>query len=565
MAIADETSGVESNKAKANPKSRRPHKKSRFGCTRCKARRIKCDELSPRCSRCRKMDLTCLYLRRTDQWRSVTGDSGHSGHSGPSEDGGSPQSCTSPDGSWFDWSAVRAQGARMLEPAEFELLEHYLEHTSSDPTGEPEDQYTLRVGIPTLACQSKPLMLSVLALAAVCKCSDIISQPVVSLEDRQRVQELLSVADGYHLASLREIQATLHEPKRNYDHVLANAGIMGMYGSGSHCMRIWLAKTRPALNDRQLCDYLTPEYAQWIRLFRAVRLAYAGLLTNAHGPPSPDLPPEYRHPSPGRAAHNTHAAVANHPLGPILAATVHSALARLREKAGEIAVAQEEAAGYRSPELQTCFTALAILGNIVAKTFGSGSGGEGRHWDEGDAIDNPAPLAGQLAEVSEISPWLRRYAASISSVVPSRLPRRTIMSFVHKVPGRYLALVEEMLVGLSHPRPPHSQPDQVDPQLDQIDLGAAHGARQSSEREEEERAEDPSIAHQLAVDIFAHWLVLVLLLDNVWWIGGIGAWELGRLVALRRDPRWRACLWNRDRDWWPESMCEVSRLLEKHR
>ena len=78
-------------------------------------------------------------------------------------------------------------------------------------------------------------------------------------------------------------------------------------------------------------------------------------------------------------------------------------------------------------------------------------------------------------------------------------------------------------------------------------------------------APEPSLAHQLALEIFAHWLVLVILLDNVWWIGGIGAWELGRLVMVRKDMRWGACMWNQDEDWWPESMFEVSRQFDKHR
>jgi hypothetical protein len=56
-----------------------------------------------------------------------------------------------------------------------------------------------------------------------------------------------------------------------------------------------------------------------------------------------------------------------------------------------------------------------------------------------------------------------------------------------------------------------------------------------------------------------------MLLDNVWWIGGIGAWELERFVAVRRYGGWEGCLWNRDRDWWPESMLEIGRQFDKHR
>jgi hypothetical protein len=109
------------------------------------------------------------------------------------------------------------------------------------------------------------------------------------------------------------------------------------------------------------------------------------------------------------------------------------------------------------------------------------------------------------------------------------------MSFVHKVPTTYLNLIEEMINHMeTEPSAPEMMPE-------------------------------PSIAHQFAVEIFAHWLVLVILLDNVWWIGGIGAWELERFVSVRKRVGWEMCLWNRDRDWWPESMLEISRHFDKHR
>ncbi|KAF2095826.1 hypothetical protein NA57DRAFT_67539 [Rhizodiscina lignyota] len=37
------------------------HKKSRTGCQRCKARRVKCDEAKPVCGGCRKQELPCVY------------------------------------------------------------------------------------------------------------------------------------------------------------------------------------------------------------------------------------------------------------------------------------------------------------------------------------------------------------------------------------------------------------------------------------------------------------------------------------------------------------------------
>ncbi|CAD6449403.1 0d7cdde0-28ae-462f-a86f-f7fb82b723fa [Sclerotinia trifoliorum] len=42
--------------------TRRPHKKSRYGCKSCKTRRLKCDETKPTCVNCTKNDIACEYL-----------------------------------------------------------------------------------------------------------------------------------------------------------------------------------------------------------------------------------------------------------------------------------------------------------------------------------------------------------------------------------------------------------------------------------------------------------------------------------------------------------------------
>lgn len=47
--------------AKKKALSRRGHFKSRLGCFSCKRRRVKCDEMRPCCSQCRRLTLTCSY------------------------------------------------------------------------------------------------------------------------------------------------------------------------------------------------------------------------------------------------------------------------------------------------------------------------------------------------------------------------------------------------------------------------------------------------------------------------------------------------------------------------
>ncbi|OAA65052.1 C6 transcription factor [Cordyceps fumosorosea ARSEF 2679] len=50
-----------SSRSSRQPLSRRGHFKSRMGCFNCKRRRVKCNELRPQCSPCRRLALDCSY------------------------------------------------------------------------------------------------------------------------------------------------------------------------------------------------------------------------------------------------------------------------------------------------------------------------------------------------------------------------------------------------------------------------------------------------------------------------------------------------------------------------
>ncbi|KAF4251701.1 hypothetical protein CNMCM8980_005570 [Aspergillus fumigatiaffinis] len=67
--------------------------------------------------------------------------------------------------------------------------------------------------------------------------------------------------------------------------------------------------------------------------------------------------------------------------------------------------------------------------------------------------------------------------------------------------------------------------------------------------------------HLLAMDIFAHWLVLVMLLDGVWWISDIGEWELGQVVSLMKTQDLPSQSADTGETWWPETMYLVKREL----
>lgn len=453
--------------------------------------------------------------------------------------------------------SVMTEAASRLDVLDFELFQHFLHHTSKDATVDLVDQYTLQVGIPELALQSTFLLKSVLALSCMCRCRDIISSPASSLLDshRQAVMELFRRAQLYHMDSMHEVQSTRHEAS-HYDHVLANAAMMGMYGSASHWVRIWLLKTS-TLGQQEVLEF-PPSSTQWTRLFRAVTTAYTGLRFDAPAKKSAGIkiPPQGLFPtlsnqtSHGRSP--VSAAAMEHPRVPtrkqafhsIVAATFQSAMNSLRDTTNRVLVEEgsvhmlhlgegpidDDARGHE--DLRACLEAVEILDDIMKHNFfvedrmdGKGSGTVSRQ--STPSLEMPEGLVEQL---SNVSPWLQRYVSRITSTVPSRLPRRYIAAFIHKVPLRFLDMVDEAFASMN---------------------GDPFNGHPIQETE------------KLAFNIFAHWLVLVLLLDDVWWIGGIGAWELGNVVALVRDGQAQDLLpYGFEGKWWPGSIFKMWECLE---
>lgn len=60
----------------------------------------------------------------------------------------------------------------------------------------------------------------------------------------------------------------------------------------------------------------------------------------------------------------------------------------------------------------------------------------------------------------------------------------------------------------------------------------------------------------VAAEIFAHWLVFMMLLDGVWWIGDIGMWELGKLVSFMESAGWVD-----EQTWWPSNMYRIKKSI----
>ncbi|KAL6913583.1 hypothetical protein FSST1_011343 [Fusarium sambucinum] len=411
-------------------RSRRSHTKSRHGCLGCKQRRKKCDEQRPQCSRCLDKDIPCEYPRssKSRNLRSPVSDKDNAWDQsqrlavpspGPHRSTGSSLGSTSSISSPFlaptptyEFNAGIFTHQSIapsvdLGATELELFSYYLSHAARSMAYDDEDLYALQVGFPNLAFRSKPLMSSILALAAVRKCHDILSQPSTQPADKGQVRTLLALADEHHRDSLRQTRADI--PNANhYDHVVANAPLMVLYATANHAVRIKLSDTQ---DDQDANINLAPAQLHWMTLIRAAHLAYTGLL------------------------HST--------------------------------------------------KDFSMLDDFTASP---------------PAITLNHPISG-LVPMAE---------------------------------NEFLSIIQSTLDNI---------PDTVPDEGIQCD------------------SDDSSETSRLAMDIFAHWLVLVMLLDGVWWIGGIGVCELGRITKYMG--RQQEGLVGSKGSWWPRSMLNIALEIGK--
>ncbi|GFG27831.1 hypothetical protein IFM61606_07891 [Aspergillus udagawae] len=143
--------------------TRRPHRKSRTGCTECKRRKIKCDEKYPLCFNCERRGLQCsLAISRIS--------------SAAFEPGRPPQvsnveSLTSAVLSSHSVLANASSSSLLAVPPQIwhfgmELMHHYSTVTADTFAVRPDMQYVWRIVVPEMGQRSPFVTHGILAVAA---------------------------------------------------------------------------------------------------------------------------------------------------------------------------------------------------------------------------------------------------------------------------------------------------------------------------------------------------------------------------------------------------------------
>lgn len=460
-------------------------------------------------------------------------------------------------------SLFPATSAPQLSGADLDLFGHYLEHTSRTMQIDPQNQYAWRVGIPNLAIRSSLLMHSVLAVAAVCKCTDLVSglsassvapygSPAPpSYADIEAVWEMLHVAMAHHEQSIRFTTQAISGSAADMDPqiVVLNAYLMVPYAMVSHRVQRWLS-CRSSRAASPACN-LEPKAEResqpgWISAIRATHYGILSMRKLAK-----DTAAENESSSSSRIEWSASemlqegvylisqlrrcifnrslqtgpllSSPTQHVLFPALATTATEAVDDLCTKLDYLESTSGStfaACRYAINELKTtcqdlstaCYTSIPVCTICNDRSCGCNQ----------EYLPNMAPW---------LQDWLLRHG-HVRATQEQGLAR-SIFRFIPRATQEYL----DMVVAL----------------FDRVTPGSAQPMDSPLQLSAEQR---------MAAEIFAHWLVFVQVLDMVWWVGDLGAEELRQLLGILGDYDEEMGL---DSQWWPARMLRLSLELKDGR
>ncbi|KAL6239483.1 hypothetical protein BDW75DRAFT_198300 [Aspergillus navahoensis] len=520
--------------AQSKFRPRRHHRKSRNGCAECKRRRIKCDEVKPSCSRCILTTQICVY--------AATGPTGQASATPPQQryrnQMPTPSPCRrlSPSPLPFETSQLRSsppvqQGHQCdFDISDAGLYHHYLQHTSRTLTDNRRDHHAIQICLPTLALRSKTVYHSLLALTAACMCCDMIYKD--PLPDVTTVSDLLMTGyRHYNLASER-LRVLISRPSAaNAEPLLAAPPLLVPFVTSSQQINHWISN-RAAGGGQHFPKRLSSTPRDIIIISRGISATIRALATST----STSTRPQHATPE-AIDSMDGHSALTipppppppshSHPMYPIIKSTSQPAFSMLQDRI-DLALISDPA----NPSLSACAGAFEALSTLRTGVFPP------------DPSDPPAlpPSMTQVLALPQVQPWLSSFAAHPSTPSPTEHMTRPFLSFLVHAPQAYL--------------------DFVLPLLDQ----RLQVPSRTSTRKEARAEVELNVEQALALDIYAHWSVLMFLVgEESWWIGKLPDITLTGLVNRFGDDLWRDGDGDGNGEWWPGSMLRIHREIGRYR
>jgi hypothetical protein len=424
-----------------------------------------------------------------------------------------------------------------------DLYHHYLQHTSRTLSLCQSDHSVLQIDMPTLALQSEAVFHSLLAVSAASLAWNMISKEPSADTDTVN-QVLLTGYQHYNLASEKMRESISGPGTLKPEPLIASALILVPFATASQQINHWIASRSGAQESHKLLSS-TPRDV--IIIMRGIQtmlrtLDCGGLSTNLDLSPETEcgidrssaLPasnPNLATPAPSRT----------HVMSSMVAATSRGAFLKLQQRLDSVLLYQSD---FPDHSLAACSAAFEILEQIRSSAFCTINSSP----SPSPSLSSPVTdsLSPKPTSSSQIAPWLRSFAGR-SFVAQSTIPQPTepltrfFLSFLIQAPQEYLALVLPLL----------------DQRLESpIGPSAGRIPAELTQRQ------------ALALDIYAHWSVLMLLVEEEsWWIGTLPVVTLWGMVNRYGDG-FVSRLWPengpRNGQWWPGSMLNVLRDIKRH-
>jgi hypothetical protein len=424
-----------------------------------------------------------------------------------------------------------------VQLSEADLYHHFLEHTSRTLTRTQSHMAFIQMGVPTLALQNKTVFHSLLAVSAICMCVDMIQKEPGP--DPARVKQVMMTGYRYYNQASEQMRASISAPNALQAEVLLSSAILLVpFAAASQQINHWISmKTRkPREPARPLA--ITPN--DIIIMMRGIQTTFAAIYRNEiswvpqanDDQDKPVLVYQVNTPPPSRT----------HVLYPIVAATIDSAFSKLRQRLDSL---EEEANvigiwdNFGEDPATACVQAFEVLDQIRRDIF-SPAGSPSAMPIDPQMEDSPEP--GDLS-IPQVGPFLQFYAQK------QRIPKANepltsfFIQFLVHVPQSYLDIVlplleqrmESPIKGTFYEPPPNNlTKEQV-----------------------------------LALDIYAHWSVLMLLIEKeAWWIGMLPEVTLTGMLTRFSDSfvakYWPEATCGHEQ-WWPASMLNILREFKRFR
>ena len=449
------------------------------------------------------------------------------------------------------------------------LLDYYLSHVTQGLVQMPETSYAMCVGVPNLAAHHRGLLSSLLAIGAACLSVDILTNGVSSGIASQDIVELIRVGDRYHQQGLESIQYEMRMSinKRSalmlhlqsvmiFPYTLARRRVIRLLHSHANSPSYYSSSLPADLADD------SPIQSEWLVCLRGITTI--GLVSGADPDLTADASNDWylhehhsmdssvsaqvlesisRHTQDLPDSSSLHHLMGSkHPLFPVVCATRTSALEKLHDKVNSL---QRRVRSFNRREITSMSFVVTTTQQAYSASLAACTLAIDMLEGTADTLFEQYPEPKTEAVSGDWSTsWLRHFIHTPPVYRPETPMTRVILAWINRLPNEF---VDTLL------RPFPRTDSYCSQDAGQVDL------------------HDVDLEIQLlAWDVYAHWLVFVILIEHeCWWIADLGEFDIMKTREIfmqysqSRNSEIAASA-ESENDYWPSSLCSIAQQMQKY-